>query len=229
MFKFFDKFDYSFIFWLYFALITVAFREYYLEEKLTVYNIFPTSIDTLFSILFALFVVYTLFIFILILRKSKTSQGNKFFLFFGNLVVTLHLIYTVSQTYNLSNITILKDYHVTSQINELRQTLPIPVNGFTTLVDISSQNSEIKYVYQLNKSKDDIASIDLKSFKEGIQDSLCNEAYSLDVLKYNYTLNYNYLDKDNNSIANIKTKKEDCGESIYDLDYLKLILMDKKI
>lgn len=227
--KFFDKYTYSFIFWFYFAFATILAREYYLEEKLFIYNIFPTKIDIFFTICFIIFVLYSIFIFIIILKKSKDISTNKFLVFLGNLIVTLHLIYTTSQTYNLANMTILKDHHVTSQINELKKNLPISVNSFTELIDINSKNNEISYVYKLDRSKDEIEMFDLKSFKNGVQESLCNETYSLDVLKYDYTLNYKYLDKNKQKITDVKTTKKDCGESIYDLDYLKLIIMDKKI
>lgn len=229
MFKLFDEYRYSFIFWFYFALITVIVRQYYLEEKYFYINIFPTKIDTIFTCVFFLFVLYTLYIFVLLLKKSKEKSSNRFLSFLGNIAVTLHLIYTISQTYNISNIAFLKDYYIHSQINELKNELPINVNSFTDLVDISVKDNLIKYVYQLKKEKSQIDIIDLKSFKSGVKDSLCNEAYSLNVLKYDYTLKYSYIDVNQKDIAVVNTTKEDCGESIYDMDYLKLILANKDL
>ena len=229
MIKLFDKLKYSFIFWFYFALLTASFRIYYLDEELLVFNIFPTQINIVFSLLFLLFVVYTFYIFTIILKKSKNSNTNRFLLFIGNIIVTLHLVYTVSQGYNLLNNSILKSYNLSSQIDELKETLPIKINSFTTLVNVDTRKNQINYVYQFSNSKNDFEVFDLKSFKNGVQESLCNEAYSIDVLKHDYTLKYDYIDKNKETIASIKTTKEDCGEGIFDLDYLKLILMERKL
>lgn len=229
MFKFFNKYSYSFIFWFHFALIAIVVRQYYLEEKYYIFTIFPTKINFSFSFMFIIFTLYTLLIFLVILRKSKTSSTNRFLVFMGNLVVTVHLIYTISQTYNLASLTVLKNYYITSQIDDLKTQLPISVNSFTELIDLNIQNKEIIYVYKLNKPKTNLEMIDLKSFKKGVQDSLCNEAYSIDVLKHDYSLKYTYLDNNKEKITDVETTKKDCGESIYDIDYLKLILIDKNI
>ena len=232
MIKLFDKLKYSFVFWFYFALISASFRVYFLDEQLLVFNIFPTKVTLTFSLLFFVFVLYTLYIFIVLLRKSKTSKTsntNRFLLFTGNIIVTLHLVYTVSQAYNLLNQTLLKSYNVSSQIDELKKTLPVQINSFTSLVKVDSKKDEINYVYKLSNSKNDFKQFDLKSFKNGIQESLCNEAYSIDVLKHDYVLKYDYIDKNEETIASIETTKDDCGGGIFDLDYLKLILMERKL
>ncbi len=227
--KYFEKLNYSFLFWFYFALITIILREYYFEEKIYIYHIFPSKIDILFSLAFFGFIIYSFTVFVLVLKKSKNTKTNSFLVFIGNLTITLHLAYTTYQSYSLINLTLLKDYHISTQIKELRKTLPISVNSFTDLIDISKNENQISYIYKLNKLKIDIETLDLRSFKNGIHESLCNENYSLDVLKHNYTLNYKYLDKNKEKIIDVNTTKEDCGDSIYDLDYLKLIMTDKKI
>ena len=68
-----------------------------------------------------------------------------------------------------------------------------------------------------------------KKFKKEIQDSLCEDQSSLDLLKKEYILNYQYINENKEDILNITTDKKICGESINDLEILKDVLKKEGI
>ena len=61
-------------------------------------------------------------------------------------------------------------------------------------------------------------------FKKQIQDSLCEDKSTLDLLKKDYILNYQYVGENQEEIVDIKTDKKICGNSIYDLEILSDVL-----
>ena len=64
----------------------------------------------------------------------------------------------------------------------------------------------------------------LKKFKSQVQDSLCEEENTLNLLKKDYILNYTYVDMDERKLIDIETRKVNCGKGIYDLDILKELI-----
>ena len=121
-----------------------------------------------------------------------------------------------------------EDYEIEKEIEIFREKLPIEVNMNSTLIDIYKIDKSIHYKYQLNKVYLEDENLK-KKFKKEIQDSLCEDQSSLDLLKKEYILNYQYLNEKKENILEITTDKKICGESINDLEILKDVLKKEGI
>ena len=91
------------------------------------------------------------------------------------------------------------------------------------MIDIYKKDKIIFYKYTLfgvdindEKSKN--------IFIKQVQDSLCQSESTLDLLKKDYILSYEYTNENDEKLLNIETKKEDCGENIYDLEIISNLL-----
>ena len=116
-----------------------------------------------------------------------------------------------------------EDYAIEKEIQDFKESLPIQVDSSSVLIDISKNKKTIFYYYQLFDVSL-IEDVDKNKFKRQIQDSLCEDESSLDLLKKNYILDYEYINEKEEKIINIKTSKENCGKSIYDLEILNDVL-----
>ena len=215
------------VFWIYFVLITFVLNSYInLDLENTHYQLTFNKEETLFNLfLFSILFFYTIFIFIAVIKSANKYKGSRFFSFLAKLTVTLNLIVTLVTSLDVIKVYLLEDYFIESQIKIYKEQVPIKVNSYTNLKDIDKIEKKIKYTYQIiNKRFSHIASLNLKSFKEDVQNSLCEDETTLDLLKKEYVLEYDYLDDKNNELIKIVTTKESCGPSIYDLDMLKVIL-----
>lgn len=215
------------VFWIYFVLITFVLNSYIeLDLENTHYQLTFNKQETLLNLfLFSILFLYTIFIFIAVIRSANKYTGSKVFSFFAKVLVTLNLIITLITSLELIKVYLLEDYFIESQIELYKEQVPIKVNSYTNLKAINKVENKIKYTYQIvNKRFSHIASLNLKNFKEDVQNSLCEDETTLDLLKKNYVLEYDYLDDKNDELIKIVTTKESCGPSIYDLDMLKAIL-----
>mgnify|MGYP003597651769 CR=1 FL=1 len=102
------------------------------------------------------------------------------------------------------------------------------VDSVSILIDIYKKNKTIFYNYQLfnvslNEEKDK------NRFKRQIQNSLCEDEVSLSLLKKDYILDYEYINEKEEKVINIQTKKENCGNSIYDLEILNEVLKKQRM
>lgn len=91
---------------------------------------------------------------------------------------------------------------------------------------ISIKENTIQYVYKLYNTES-FTALEKRKFIKQVQNSLCEEEGSQNILKKDYTLEYQYVDKNENNFLDIITDKSVCGESIYDLDILKEILRQR--
>ena len=93
----------------------------------------------------------------------------------------------------------------------------------STLIDIYKKDKTIYYKYQLHEVLLDDKFLKNK-FKKQIQDSLCEDRSTVDLLKREYILNYIYVGEKQEEIVEIKTDKKVCGNSIDDLEILNDVL-----
>lgn len=185
-----------------------------------------TKADTYFAIFIYLStLIYTMFIFMIVIRSANNYKGSKFWSFLAKVTVSINLFISLFSAIDIAKVFFLEDYAIQNQISSYKQNLPIDIDSFTQLYDINKIDKNIIYVYKLkNLNLKDTVNFNKKAFTKKIQNSICDDEGTVDLLKKDYTLKYTYLDKNNETITRVETKKEACGEGIYDLDILKEIL-----
>ncbi|MFK2821460.1 hypothetical protein ACH5BK_00595 [Arcobacter sp. YIC-80] len=215
------------VFWIYFILVTFLLNIFIqIDLNNSYYELTFNKTQTYINLaLFFLLFIYTIFIFIAVIKSANQYKGSKFLAFLAKLTVTINLISTLFSTLDILKVYYFEDYFIGSQIKAYKAQLPIKVNSYTNLKNIDKIENKILYTYQIvNKKFSHIANLNLKSFKKDVQNSLCEDETTLDLLKKDYVLKYSYLDEKGNKLINIDTTKKTCGPSIYDLDILKEIL-----
>lgn len=218
------------VFWIYFVLITFILNSYIeLDLENTYYQLTFNKEETLLNLfLFSVLFFYTFFIFIAVIKSANKYTGSKIFSFLAKLAVTINLVAILFTSLDVAKTYLFEDYFINSQIQSYKSQVPIKVNSYTNLKDIDKNENQIKYTYQIiNKRFSHIASLNLESFKEDVQNSLCEDETTLDLLKKDYILEYSYLDNKSKPLIKIITSKESCGPSIYDLDMLRQILKNE--
>ena len=121
-----------------------------------------------------------------------------------------------------------EDYALEKEIESFKDNLPIQIDMNSTLVDIYKKDKNIYYKYQLQEVYLEDKNLKNK-FKKQIQDSLCEDKSTLDLLKKDYILNYEYINEKEEKVIIIQTNKENCGKSIYDLEILNEVLEKQKM
>lgn len=167
--------------------------------------------DFSFTIYFLTF-SYSILIFLAVIRSASNYKGSKLWSILAKVLVTINLYFCLLTTYELLKVTYFEDYAIRSEINSFKDNLPIKVDSYSYLMDINIENKDISYVYQIDKV--DISSVyNLNKFKKQVQNSLCEEENTLKLLKKDYILKYEYIDKNQNNIINIITEKSSCGKN----------------
>jgi len=180
------------------------------------------TIDMLF---YFLTIIYAVLIFIAVYRSALKHKGSKFFILFTKIVVTIHLLFSLTTAIDIVRVYFFEDYAIESEINSLKQGLPIPVDTYTNLTDINKIDKDILYTYQFLKINiQDAPEHNYRRFKKRVQESICENENNLSLLKKDYIMKYKYIDKFGSEILNITTNKESCGKGIYDSEILKEIL-----
>ena len=203
-------------FWIWFVLLSLFIN--------TIINSDFNKTSTIIIYLTIFF--YSIFIFIAVVKSASNYLGNKIWAFLAKVIISINLLFSLFSTYELLKISFFEDYAIKSQINSLKKSLPLKVDSFSHLIDVNIQNKNNYYVYQL----DDInieSKYNLNKFKTQVQDSLCENNNTLNLLKKDYFLNYSYIDKNEIEIIKVLTKKTNCGKNIYDLDILEEILANE--
>jgi hypothetical protein len=214
------------VFWFWFVFVSI-FIEVFFEITFMEHNYINNKNYTeLF--LYLLILIYSIFIFLIIFRTSNNYKGSKLWSFLSKLLVSLNLLSTISFFIEINKFYFFEDYEIEKEIEIFREKLPIEVNMNSTLIDIYKIDKSIHYKYQLNKVYLEDENLK-KKFKKEIQDSLCEDQSSLDLLKKEYILNYQYLNEKKENILEITTDKKICGESINDLEILKDVLKKEGI
>lgn len=205
-------------FWLWFVLFSFIL-EFFISS---IFNIN----ETLSAIYFIFIFVYTFAIFLAVFKSANRFEGSKVWSYLAKAIITINLFLSVSYFIELFQETYLEDYSITQEINFYKENLPLRVDLNTELIDINKKENTIQYVYKLYNTES-FTALEKRKFIKQVQNSLCEEEGSQNILKKDYTLEYQYVDKNENNFLDIITDKSVCGESIYDLDILKEILRQR--
>jgi hypothetical protein len=184
--------------------------------------------DLLEFLLFFLMLIYAILIFMIIFKSANNYKGSKLWSFLAKMVVTINLFFSLSFSIDTIKFYFLEDYAIEKEIEDFKTSLPIQVDSLSVLIDIYKKNKTIFYNYQLfdvSLEKD----VDKNRFKKQIQNSLCEDESSLNLLKKDYILNYEYINEKEEKVIIIQTNKENCGKSIYDLEILNEVLEKQKM
>ena len=175
--------------------------------------------------LYSLRIIYTVFIFIAVIRSANKYLGSKIWSFMAKIMVTINLMFSLFALNDLARIYFMEDYIIKSEINKLKEQLPIKVDSYTQLENVEIIEKNIAYTYKLlslNIQKNRMPK--LNRFEKRVQESICEDENYLKLLKKDYVLNYTYLDNTGSKFLNVKTDIVSCGKNAYDLDILKQIL-----
>jgi hypothetical protein len=208
------------VFWLWF----IAFS-FLLEIILGIEFIESTFVNTYYKEFFLYFLifVYSILIFTIVYKSANKYEGSKIWSFFAKVLVSINLFFSLTFFIDIVRSHFFEDYAIEKEIEQFKENLPIQVDSTSVLIDIYKKDKTIFYNYQLFEVYLEKTS-DRNKFKKQIQDSLCEDESSLDLLKKGYILDYEYINEKEEKVINIKTTKENCGKSIYDLEILSNIL-----
>jgi hypothetical protein len=210
------------VFWFWFIFLTFLIEVFF--EVIFMDSVYAQNRDSYVElIIYIIITIYAITIFLTVFRTANKYKGFKLWSFLSKVLVTINLFFSINFFIEVSKFYFYDDYNLVKEIEGYKEQLPIQVDMNTTLVDIYKVEHTIHYKYQLNEVH--LEDEDLKNkFKKQIQDSLCEDENSLDLLKRDYTLDYIYMDEKDKEIMIIKTDKKVCGNSIYDLDILNDVL-----
>lgn len=173
--------------------------------------------------IYLILLVYSFTIFLIIFRTANKYKGNKIWSFLSKVLVSINLFFSINFFIEVTKFYFYEDYVLEKEIISFKKSLPMQIDMNSTLIDIYKKEKNIYYKYQLIEVslENDILR---NKFKKQIQNSLCEDSTTLDLLKKDYILDYNYVNEKEEEIINIKTDKKTCGDSIYDLEILSNIL-----
>lgn len=210
------------VFWFWFIfisfLIEVFFETIFMQTKYA-----QNKENYIEFFLYLILLIYAIAIFLIIFKTANNYKGSKFWSFSSKLLVTINLLFSVNFFIEVSKFYFFEDYALEKEIESFKDNLPIQIDMNSTLIDIYKKDKNIYYKYQLNEVYLEDKNLKNK-FKKQIQDSLCEDKSSLDLLKKDYVLNYQYVGENKEEILDIKTDKKVCGNSIDDLEILNDVL-----
>lgn len=212
-------------FWFWFIFISFFIEVFFQIESLN-NTFYETNYSQLLLYIFIL--IYSILIFIIIFRSANRYKGSKVWSFLSKTIITINLFLSLSYSIDIIKFYFLEDYAIEKEITDFKKNLPMQVDSVSILIDIYKKNKTIFYNYQLfnvslNEEKDK------NRFKRQIQNSLCEDEVSLSLLKKDYILDYEYINEKEEKVINIQTKKENCGNSIYDLEILNEVLKKQRM
>ena len=218
----------SITFWIWFVFLTLVLSVFtevnfaHIDEDKSSLSV---KLDFLFYILTF---VYTVFIFIAVIRSANKYKGSKLFSSSAKVLVTINLIVSLYSAIDITKLYFLEDYAISSEISLFQKELPIMVNSYTQLENIEKVDKSIFYTYKLlRKDIKKEKNLRLYRFKKDVQNSLCEDDNTLELLKKDYILDYQYVDMNNEKIVHVVTNKDSCGPSIYDLEILKALFKEE--
>lgn len=215
----------SITFWIWFVFVNLVLNVLFSFDY-SEYHTQATYSDKVFDfLLYSLRLIYTIFIFIAVIRSANKYLGSKIWSFLAKVMITINLMFSLFTLNDLVRIYFMEDYIIKSEIEKLKEQLPIKVDSYTQLQDIDIIEKNISYTYQLqslNIQKNVMPKT--HRFKRRIQESICEDENYVKLLKKDYVLNYTYLDMNGKKFLNVKTDVTACGKSVYDLDILKEVL-----
>lgn len=205
------------VFWLWFVFLSLILE--YLQIEFA--ELYITSQFKYFFV-YLLLVLYSSLIFLLVFKSANNYNKNKIWSFFAKVIVTINLFFYITTFTEVSKYTFLEDYYIDKEIEAFKKDLPIAVDFNSTLIDIYKEDKDIFYEYNF-KNYEELTQKDKEKLKKQVHQSICENANTLELIKKDYVLNYNYVN-DNKKLMEIKTTKKECGDSIYDLEILAEIM-----
>lgn len=205
------------VFWLWFVFLSLILE--YLQIEFA--ELYITSQFKYFFV-YLLLVLYSSLIFLLVFKSANNYNKNKIWSFFAKVIVTINLFFYITTFTEVSKYTFLEDYYIDKEIEAFKKGLPIAVDFNSTLIDIYKEDKDIFYEYNF-KNYEELTQKDKEKLKKQVHQSICENANTLELIKKDYVLNYNYVN-DNKKLMEIKTTKKECGDSIYDLEILAEIM-----
>ena len=210
------------VFWFWFIflsfLIEVFFEMYFMQTKYA-----QNKENYLEFFLYFVILIYSILISLTIYRTANKYSGSKIWSFLSKLLVSINLLFSINFFIEVSKFYFFEDYALEKEIESFKDKLPIQIDMNSTLIDIYKKDKTIYYKYQLHEVLLDDKFLKNK-FKKQIQDSLCEDRSTVDLLKREYILNYIYVGVKQEKIVEIKTDKKVCGNSIDDLEILTDVL-----
>ena len=210
------------VFWFWFIflsfLIEVFFEMYFMQTKYA-----QNKENYLEFFLYFVILIYSILISLSIYRTANKYSGSKIWSFLSKLLVSINLLFSINFLIEVSKFYFFEDYALEKEIESFKDKLPIQIDMNSTLIDIYKKDKTIYYKYQLHEVLLDDKFLKNK-FKKQIQDSLCEDRSTVDLLKREYILNYIYVGEKQEEIVEIKTDKKVCGNSIDDLEILTDVL-----
>ena len=210
------------VFWFWFIflsfLIEVFFEMYFMQTKYA-----QNKENYLEFFLYFVILIYSILISLTIYRTANKYNGSRIWSFLSKVLVSINLLFSINFFIEVSKFYFFEDYALEKEIESFKDKLPIQIDMNSTLIDIYKKDKTIYYKYQLHEVLLDDKFLKNK-FKKQIQDSLCEDKSTVDLLKREYTLNYIYVGKKQEEIIEIKTDKKVCGNSIDDLKILNDVL-----
>lgn len=212
----------SFVFWFWFIFISFIIELFF--EIIFMESIYANNKSNYMEFfLYLLILIYSIIIFIIIFKTANNYKKSKLWSFLARFFVSINLFFSINLFIEISKFYFFEDYAIEKEVENFRQNLPMQIDMNITLIDIYKKDQTIYYKYELFEVSLENELLKNK-FKRQIQDSLCEDKYTLDLLKQEYILDYKYFDNKNEEIMNIKTDKKTCGDSIFDLEILNTIL-----
>ena len=210
------------VFWFWFIflsfLIEVFFEMYFMQTKYA-----QNKENYLEFFLYFVILIYSILISLTIYRTANKYSGSKIWSFLSKLLVSINLLFSINFFIEVSKFYFFEDYALEKEIESFKDKLPKQIDMNSTLIDIYKKDKTIYYKYQLHEVLLDDKFLKNK-FKKQIQDSLCEDRSTVDLLKREYILNYIYVGEKQEEIVEIKTDKKVCGNSIDDLEILTDVL-----
>ena len=210
------------VFWFWFIflsfLIEVFFETIFMQTKYA-----QNKENYIEFFLYFVILIYSILISLTIYRTANKYSGSKIWSFLSKLLVSINLLFSINFFIEVSKFYFFEDYALEKEIESFKDKLPIQIDMNSTLIDIYKKDKTIYYKYQLHEVLLDDKFLKNK-FKKQIQDSLCEDRSTVDLLKREYILNYIYVGVKQEKIVEIKTDKKVCGNSIDDLEILTDVL-----
>ena len=216
------KSSFAIAFWLWFISISFLIELFF--ETIFMDSIYAQNRENYTEFfVYLILLIYSFTIFLIIFRTANEYKGSRIWSFLSKVLVSINLFFSINFFIEVTKFYFYEDYLLEKEISSFRKSLPMQIDMNSTLIDIYKEEKNIYYKYQLVEVylEDNV----LKNrFKKQIQNSLCEDSTTLDLLKKDYILDYKYVNEKEEEIINIQTDKKACGDSIYDLEILNNVL-----
>lgn len=214
--------SFAIVFWFWFVFISFLIELFF--ETIFMDSIYTQNRENYTEFfLYLILTIYSFTIFLIVFKTANKYIGKKIWSFLAKVLVSINLFFSINFFIEVTKFYFYEDYNLEKEITSFKESLPMQIDMNSTLIDIYKEKKNIHYKYQLFEVylENDILK---NKFKKQIQNSLCEDSNTLDLLKKDYILDYKYVNEKEEEIINIQTDKKACGDSIYDLEILNNVL-----